>query len=75
MFWGNKFASAMPKNADFEEQQKHNCNHQVTLGVSKNTGKYAVFLPSLLEARMRGPPVEGPIGEIIGQRIVISTTG
>jgi hypothetical protein len=55
MFWGNKSAPARPKYADFEEQQKHNCNHQVTLGVSKNTGKYTVFLPSLLEAKMRGP--------------------
>jgi hypothetical protein len=28
------------------EQQKHNCNHRVTLGVSKNIGNYAVILPS-----------------------------
>jgi hypothetical protein len=55
MFWDNKFALVKPKNADFEEQQKHICNHRVTPGVSKNIGKYAVFLPSLLEAKMRAP--------------------
>src|SRR5580658_4872745 len=57
MFWDNKFALVKPKNADFEEPQKHICNHRVTPGVSKNIGKYAVFLPSLLEAKMRAPLV------------------
>jgi hypothetical protein len=58
MFWGNKFVLARPKNANSEEQQKQHCNQRVTLCVSKNTGKYAVFLPSLLEAKMRGPHYE-----------------
>jgi hypothetical protein len=58
MFWDSKSALARPRNADFEEQQKHYCNHRVTLGISKNTGKYAVFLLSLLEAKMRGPREE-----------------
>jgi len=58
MFWGDKFAPTKPKNADLDEQQKPTYNHPVTRGASKNTGKYAVFLPSLLEAKMRGPLVE-----------------
>ena len=49
------YAPAWPKNADFGEQQKHNGNHRVTLGASKNIGQYAMFLPSLLEAKMRVP--------------------
>jgi len=56
MFWGNKSAPTRPKNADLDQQQKHNYNHRVTRGSPKNTGKYVVFLPSLLEAKMRVPP-------------------
>jgi hypothetical protein len=55
MFWGSKFEPARPNDADFEEQQKHNRNHRVTLNVSKTIGKYAVFLPLRLEAKMRVP--------------------
>jgi hypothetical protein len=55
MFWGDRFAPTRPKNAGFDEQQKPTYNHRVTRGASNNTGKYAVFLPSLLEAKMRVP--------------------
>jgi hypothetical protein len=42
MSWGNKSAPARSKYADFGEQQKHNCNHRVTLGTSKKNEKAVI---------------------------------
>jgi hypothetical protein len=43
MFWGNKFAPAKPKNADFGEQQKHNAIIDLRFASQKTPGNTRCF--------------------------------